>query len=284
MSKIKVAEIFYSLQGEGQYTGIPSIFLRAFGCNFRCAGFGMPRGQLSEEYKLINPDNYQKYEGLPLVSTGCDSFPSWDPRFKHLSPMLEVSAIVDRFQELLPNKCFNRDKHLIITGGEPLLGWQKSYPALLDEIYHRNMNLTHLTFETNGTQKLTDELKLYLNQKAKDFNLEVTFSISAKLPCSGEKWEDAIRPNIVKEYLTVDNNCSYFKFVVATKEDVEDAHRAIAEYQSSGIDIPVYLMPVGGVNDVYQLNERQVADYCRDNGLRFSPRIQVPLYKNAWNT
>jgi len=47
MSKIKVAEIFYSLQGEGQYLGTPSIFLRTFGCNFQCAGFGMPRGQLS---------------------------------------------------------------------------------------------------------------------------------------------------------------------------------------------------------------------------------------------
>ena len=58
MSKIKVAELFYSLQGEGQYLGTPSIFLRVFGCNFQCAGFGMPRGNLSEERLGINPKDY----------------------------------------------------------------------------------------------------------------------------------------------------------------------------------------------------------------------------------
>ena len=81
MSKIKVAELFYSLQGEGQYLGTPSIFLRTFGCNFKCAGFGMPRGQLSEERLAVDPNQYDTYENLPLVHTGCDSYASWDPRF-----------------------------------------------------------------------------------------------------------------------------------------------------------------------------------------------------------
>lgn len=283
MGKIKISEIFYSLQGEGQYVGVPSIFLRTFGCNFTCSGFGMPRGELSSERQAIDPGAYNDYRELPLVSTGCDSYASWDPRFKDLSPLLEVSAIVDRFQALLPMGEFGRDKHLIITGGEPLLGWQRSYPELIDEIKKRNMNLTHITFETNGTQKLSEDFKSYLQGIALH-GIEIAFSISAKLPCSGEKWEEAIRPDVVKQYLQIPNQRSYFKFVVATEQDVEDAHRAIDEYMAAGIDIPVYLMPVGGVNSVYELNERQVADYCRDNGLRFSPRIQVPLYKNAWGT
>jgi organic radical activating enzyme len=95
MSKIKIAEIFYSLQGEGQYVGVPSIFLRTFGCNFTCSGFGMPAGQLSTERDDVNADAYSDYRDLPLVSTGCDSYASWDPRFKHLSPLLSVGAIVD---------------------------------------------------------------------------------------------------------------------------------------------------------------------------------------------
>lgn len=284
MSKIKIAELFYSLQGEGQYVGVPSIFLRTFGCNFTCSGFGMPRGELSTERFAVDPNGYSDYNELPLVSTGCDSYASWDPKFKHLSPLMEVGDIVSKIGEMLPGGTFGRDKHLIITGGEPLLGWQRSYPDLIDEIYKRGMNLTHLTFETNGTQELKKEFRDYLNEMARHKKLEVTFSISAKLPCSGEKWEEAIRPDVVKEYLTIKNERSYFKFVVSTQQDVDDARRAQAEYEAAGIKIPVYLMPVGGVNSVYELNERQVADYCRDNGLRFSPRIQVPLYKNAWGT
>ena len=49
MSKLKIAELFYSIQGEGRYMGVPSVFLRTFGCNFKCAGFGMPRGEMSHE-------------------------------------------------------------------------------------------------------------------------------------------------------------------------------------------------------------------------------------------
>lgn len=285
-TKIKVSELFFSCQGEGQYIGVPSVFLRTFGCNFSCRGFGMARGQLSVERDRIAEkiDLYPNYKDLPLVSTGCDSYPSWDPRFKHLSPMMSITEIVDQIQHLLPNGKFSQDKHLIITGGEPLLGWQRAYPALLREIYDREMNLTHLTFETNGTQQLDSKFKDVLNQYAENNGLEVTFSISAKLPASGEKWESAILPKIVSDYLEIHGHRSYFKFVVSTDLDVVDAHRAVAEYQSAGVGIPVYLMPVGGVNSVYELNERQVADYCRNNGFRFSPRIQVPLYKNEWAT
>ena len=53
MSKLKIAELFYSIQGEGRYMGVPSVFLRTFGCNFKCAGFGMPRGSMSEEADTI---------------------------------------------------------------------------------------------------------------------------------------------------------------------------------------------------------------------------------------
>jgi len=280
---IKISELFYSVQGEGQYVGVPSIFVRTFGCNFTCGGFGMPRGELSTERDQVakNLIPNVKYNELPLVSTGCDSYASWDPRFKHLSNVMSTESIIIDIKKMLPNNAFDRDKHLIITGGEPLLGWQKNFPELIDECI--KIGLTHLTFETNGTKKLTDDFFSYLVDKASK-GLEITFSISAKLPCSGEKWESAILPYIVKKYVSIPNHRSYFKFVVSTDQDVIDAQRAIVEYKAAGIDIPTYLMPVGGVNSVYELNERQVADYCRDNGLRFSPRIQVPLYKNAWGT
>jgi 7-carboxy-7-deazaguanine synthase len=282
MSKIKVAELFYSIQGEGRYMGVPSVFLRTFGCNFKCAGFGMPRGQLSEEANLVNPGQYSKYEELPLVSTGCDSYASWHPDFKDLSPMLTTDAIVDRIMEILPHGKW-KDEHLVITGGEPLLGWQRAYPDLLN--HPRMQKLKEITFETNGTQELDSKFKEYLiNWQMPDikFTKEVTFSVSAKLPASGERWEDAIKPQIVCDYETV--GTTYLKFVVATEEDVADALKATEQYRNAGFKGSIYLMPVGGVESVYALNNRNVALLAMKHGLRYSDRLQVPLFKNEWGT
>jgi len=281
MSKIKIAELFYSIQGEGRYMGVPSVFLRTFGCNFKCAGFGMPNGKLSTEVDEIADvvHMFNKYEELPLVSTGCDSYASWDPRFKDLSPMLTTDAIVERTLEILPGQRWD-NAHLVITGGEPLLGWQRAYPDLLN---HDGMKeLKEITFETNGTQKLTPEFKQYLINWGMVENREVTFSVSAKLSCSGEERHEAIKPEVVCEYQEA--GYTYLKFVVATEEDAEEAIETADIYRAEGFTGPVYLMPVGGVESVYTLNNRRVAELAMKNGLRYSDRLQVPLFKNEWGT
>jgi len=283
MSKIKIAELFYSIQGEGRYMGVPSVFLRTFGCNFKCAGFGMSRGESSEEANTIDSDLYTDYKTLPLVSTGCDSYASWDPRFKHLSPVLDTDAIAHAIVDSLPHKEW-RDEHLVITGGEPLLGWQKQYPDLLD--HPKMAGLKEITFETNGTQKLTAEFRKYLlnwslgnKSRGRD---ALTFSVSAKLPCSGESWSDAICPDIVSQYQDV--GTTYLKFVIATEEDLTDAERAVEEFGAGGFTGPVYIMPVGGVERVYSVNNRAVAEMAMRKGWRYSDRLQVPLFKNEWGT
>jgi organic radical activating enzyme len=281
MSKIKVAELFYSIQGEGRYMGVPSVFLRTFGCNFTCDSFGMPRGEKSQERHNIVVSNYKTYNELPLVSSGCDSYASWMPEFKDLSPMLTSEAITDRIMEIIPHNEW-KDEHLVITGGEPLLGWQRAYPDLLD--HPKMKGLKEITFETNGTQKLTQDFKHYLSvwKGLPRHGREITFSVSAKLPCSGEKWEDAICPAIVAEYEEV--GTAYLKFVIATEQDFNDAQSAIIEYRQAGFKGHVYLMPVGGVESVYALNNKAVAIMAMNAGLRYSDRLQVPLFKNEWGT
>ena len=256
MSKLKVAELFYSIQGEGRYMGVPSVFLRTFGCNFKCSGFGMPRGELSKEADeiAINATNYKDYNELPLVTTGCDSYASWHPAFKNLSPLLTTDAIVDRILEILPHKKWV-DEHLVITGGEPLLGWQRSYPDLLNNF--KMKDLKEITFETNGTQKLSEEFAKELFEWQRWYHREITFSVSPKLPCSGEKWEDAIRPEIVVSYQKL--GVTYLKFVVANEQDVADAECAVGAYRAAGFTGHVYLMPVGGVESVYVLNNKTVS-------------------------
>ena len=286
MSKLKVAELFYSVQGEGRYMGVPSVFLRTFGCNFTCDSFGMPRGEKSQERHNIVVSNYKTYNELPLVSTGCDSYASWMPEFKDLSPMLTTDAIAERIMQILPHAEW-QNEHLVITGGEPLLGWQRAYPDLLD--HPKMRNLKEITIETNGTQKLTPEFKAYLSNWIdgdaggclRNSN-NLTFSVSAKLPASGESWDEAVCPEIVCDYETV--GTTYLKFVVATEQDVADAERAVAEYRVAGFTGHVYLMPVGGVETVYTLNARNVALATMKRGWRYSDRLQVPLFKNAWST
>jgi 7-carboxy-7-deazaguanine synthase len=282
MSKIKVSELFYSIQGEGRYMGVPSVFLRTFGCNFTCDGFGMKRGEKSNERHAVDAKLYKSYGDLPLVSTGCDSYASWDTRFKRLSPFFTTDSLAKAIVETLPYKEW-RDEHLVITGGEPLLGWQRAYPELLD--HPLMQNLAELTFETNGTQKLSKELFDYLREwqldPKRDWD-DITFSVSAKLSVSGEKREEAIRPDIVCEYESV--GYTYLKFVIATQEDADEALEVIDLYRKEGFYGPAYLMPVGGVESVYSLNNRTVAELAMKYGLRYSDRIQVPLFKNAWGT
>lgn len=285
MEKIKLSELFYSIQGEGRYMGVPSVFMRTFGCNFKCAGFGLPKGEIS-----IEADNvaqkvhlYQTYEELPLVSTGCDSYASWHPSFKHLSPFYSPDEIVEKIMNVLP---FNewRDEHLVITGGEPLLKWQNLYPEMLNN--PKMQNLKEITFETNGSQKLTPEFSSYLHKWKShhdyDFWREITFSVSAKLSCSGEERHIAIQPEVVCEYEEYGH--TYLKFVIATEEDAEEAIETADIYRAHGFTGPVYLMPVGGVESVYTLNNRRVAELAMKNGLRYSDRLQVPLFKNEWGT
>jgi organic radical activating enzyme len=277
---LKVSELFYSLQGEGRFMGVPSIFLRTFGCNLKCQGFGMPKGERSVQADAIanNGVQYHSYDELPLVTTGCDSYASWHPKFKHLSPTMSIDELAAKMIDLLPNNEWG-GVHLVITGGEPLLpGWQMIYPDLLR--HPLLADLKHITFETNGTQELLQDFENYLYMERR---YQTTFSVSPKLSVSGEPREKAIRPEIVTEY-QFSGHSSFLKFVVASEEDVDEAREVMQLYKDKGFRGDIYLMPVGGVTDVYNLNNQRVAELALQHGLRYSDRLHLPLFGNNWGT
>jgi organic radical activating enzyme len=266
------------------------VFLRTYGCNFTCAGFGCKPGEKStgadEVAEVVHM--YSTFNDLPLVETGCDSYASWHPAYKHLSPTQTTEELVERMLMLTPNNMWmqnnGNDVHLVITGGEPLLGWQRAYTELLQ--HERMQDLQNITFETNGTQELHKDfrhtlLDWTLNPRhGKRGKTALTFSVSAKLSASGELWEEAICPDIVMSYADIGH--TYLKFVVETDEHVTDAIRATDEYRRAGFRGNIYLMPQGGVVEPYDRNKLRIADICVKHGWNYSPRLHVDLWGNGW--
>jgi 7-carboxy-7-deazaguanine synthase len=225
----------------------------------------------------------EKFNDLPIIHTGCDTYASIYPEFKEFNMLRTVDEVVEHLISLLPEGKWTMDNgqdvHLIMTGGEPLLAWQRLYVELFE--HPKMKDLKNVTFETNTTQMLHTDFKDYL---ANQDRFEVTWSCSPKLSVSGESWDTAIKPSVACDYASVDGSDMYLKFVVADRTDIDEAGRAVAEYRKAGIECPVYLMPLGGRSEEYNLNIQEVANICMEKGWRFTPRLHISLFGNAWGT
>jgi len=298
MTKLRYSEAFYSVQGEGRFVGVPSVFLRTFGCNFRCMNFGLAkepnRAEKLKQGIKYNPevkelldagitDKVEKFEDLPIIHTGCDTYASIYPEFKKFMMDKTIDEVVDHVLSLTPEGKWTmsngQDVHFILTGGEPLLGWQRTYIELFE--HPRMKDLKNVTFETNTTQTLHKDFEDYLRKQDK---FQVTWSCSPKLSVSGEPWNTAIKPEIARSYNGIPNSEMYFKFVVADASDVDEVSKAVAEYNQVGINVPVYVMPLGGRSETYILNTKKVAELAMARGWRYTPRLHVDIFGNAWGT
>jgi 7-carboxy-7-deazaguanine synthase len=294
--KLRYSEAFYSVQGEGRFVGVPSVFLRTFGCNFECAGFGQERGNLiaTDEMPYVtdpradksHPQAYKSIEDLPVTPIGCDSSASWAMKYKHLQMTKSVDEVVDHITSLLPKGTFTgrhgEDIHLVITGGEPLLGWQRVWPALID-VLHADYGLVNVTFETNGSKFCEDNMVDYFNNEGKD--VHVTWSTSPKLTISGETREDTLKPECLVSMNKVTNSFLYNKFVVRDELCLPDVDAFVTAYKKANVKIDsVFLMPEGATFEQQTLTEKDVAEICMNTGYKFSPRLHINLFGNAWGT
>ena len=270
MEKLRYSEIFYSVQGEGRWVGVPSVFFRVFGCNFNCHGFGQGR----DKSKWLKPDempymtqdlsHVKHVRDLPVVEIGCDASASWASRYKHLVAWDSVEDIAHKVKEYTPNYKWTNDNgsdiHFIITGGEPML-WQRETQQLLRQ--PEFTDLKNITIETNCTQSFKADFRRFLQGLvAGDYTKEpvhITWSTSPKLSISGEHWAKAIKPDVAKEYFDIPNSHLYFKFVVQDEQDLEEVEMAREEYKKYGVEADIYLMAVGATVEGQAKTSKQVA-------------------------
>ena len=273
---IPVVEIFGdTIQGEGALIGCPAVFVRTFGCNLNCRGFGMPAGQLSDEADRIMDDpvnmNAKSIKDLPLAKTGCDSYPAVHPlcaRFaKRYSPIALARDIY---------KLANSQPRLVVfTGGEPMIH-QQEINQVIEHL--KELGFKKFMFETNGTIPYNGCDALKDSEKP----IEITFSVSPKLSNSGNPSERAYNSAAIKTYTQY--GTTYLKYVVSSPSEMPEVIkwtngiRACCEQE-----LEVFLMPEGGVLDERsQRNAKMVAELCWQYNYRFSPREHLTVFGNAW--
>ena len=286
--KLKFSETFYSAQGEGQYVGVPSLWMRFFLCNLQCNGFGQSDPTNPETYELpyqtIDITDVTSVFDLPVFDKGCDSSYTWSKKYKHLIVDKTVQEAVDELTALLPHSQFihpatGQEAHMVFTGGEPML--KKTQPGMIhimDEFSRRDNMPNYVTVETNGTRPIEDEMAEYI----KNYSGEWYWSLSPKLwATAGEKNKKAIQPEVVGRYAEVSPH-GQLKFVVnGTEESWREVEEHTKAFRDAGCDFPVWIMGVGGTFEGLVQTEATIADEAIQRGYRYTSRVHVHIYGNA---
>lgn len=277
MSKTyRYSEIFYSFQGEAEMAGKPSVWLRFFGCNLECNGFGQtdPTDPSTYDlpYKTFDVSSVKRLEDLPVWKTGCDSSYSWSAMYKGLVHDNTVEEICDKIidqmrhtsnpEGLFVHPVTGQDTQMCFTGGEPMMN-QKAMIAILRELKARGNYPRTITVETNATKKITPELAEFINEElVEEGNTRWHWAMSPKLwTVSGEK--DAVLPDIIYSYCFETYSTAILKFVCNGTEAnwtelagyVDDIQRLFGE--NAMYPPEVWVMPVGATKDAQE--EPQVA-------------------------
>lgn len=301
------SELFHSIQGEGSYTGRNTLWIRFFGCNLQCNGFGQkdPTDPTTYDlpYQRFDWHSVQRVEDLPVFERGCDTPYSWSAKAKHLMHIGTASEIAEKLiaritNEKNPNGRFDHDgRHidLCFTGGEPLMPHvQEAIIAIVDELTDRGNWPYKLTVESNGTQELTEDFKKALSRWKDLCDIDFFFSVSPKLfTVSGERPEKAIKPDVVygyywlSEYSSTQNG--QLKFVCnGTEECWDELERTVRLFRDTGVWWDVFIMKVGatvegqaGTIPGHDISEPDFVAEVLRRGYHYSGRVHVGIWGNV---
>jgi organic radical activating enzyme len=215
---MQVCEIFYSIQGEGQEIGQPAVFLRLQGCNLRCKFCDTAYSQ------KINKNIHTNSE-------------------KNI-PTTEILKEIKKFPA----------KHLVITGGEPLLQQKELIPLL------KKLKNYFIEIETNGTIK--PDISQYINK----FNCSPKLSNAIKNP---------LAYNSLKFF---PKEKTIYKFVINDQKDIKEAKKFIRDNH-----LPknkVFLMPQGKTTEEIIEKSKFLIEICKKELFGFAPRLHIMLWNN----
>ena len=291
---LKYSETFFSAQGEGQYVGIPSLWMRFFLCNLQCNGFGQKDPTNPDTYELpyetIDITNIDSVFDLPVFDKGCDSSYTWSKKYRHLITDKTVTEAVDELTALLPHGKFihpatGQASHMVFTGGEPMIkNTQPGMIEVIEEFKRRKNQPMNVTVETNGTKPISDEFAEWIQREYSNWadGREWYWSLSPKLwATAGEKHTKAIRPDVVKRYAEVSPH-GQLKYVVnGTDESWREVEENTKLFREAGCNYPVWIMGVGGTYEGLVQTEASIADEAIRRGYYYTSRVHVHIYGNA---
>lgn len=291
--RFQTSELFLSIEGEGPYSGRPTMYIRFTKCNFECRGFNNPEGLDTTSHVVMgfNPKQFKSLNELPPITRGCDSIYSWHPDFAHMWKDWTASELAAEVMTYLPNNKWRFDSTLSttmlsLTGGEPTLR-AKFIPELLNQPEFQDLEV--LLIETNCAVPLTpafiNALKTWTDEGGA--SRKVVWSNSPKLKISGEDPSKAIRPDIALMQLAHPQWEQYFKFVSSPSDaDFEEIGEVVRQYQSAGIHMGdrVFIMPVACVNEQQENIAAQVASKCMQHGYVYCHRVHLDVFDNAIGT
>ena len=245
---IYLVEHFYSIQGEGRYVGVPSLFLRFGGCNMRCEGFACsqeaPNGQ---------------------VVVGCDTVyavnrENFSQNWVKIDEAQQLVSILDQYE--LP-----KNVDIVLTGGEPLMyADDPIFIAFLEAMVEKGHRVT---FETNGSINVDfEQFPVYK---------ECVFALSVKLENSGESYNKRIKPNTIYA-LATNSKEAFFKFSIDANSIDIGLDEQLEEILAHAPNTQVYCMPVGGSKAEVERNAEPLIEYCKVKGYTYSDRLHIRIW------
>lgn len=260
-----VEPIFRSSQGEGKFSGVPSIFVRTTGCNLRC----------------VFKDS--------ICDTDYSSFHPGKPYYNSMDEIMKA------FNDII--KDFPRTTHVVITGGEPLLQ-RDGVKEFLTEIFKIRKDWI-VTIETNGTMPILDTLSK--NYKVSLYSVSPKLGSSVDynhkfLSAEQAKRHDDLRINYKNLFNVVTSGVPYqFKFVYSGPEcvsEIKDIYAKMAKFVNMGDDNELrywmrnhpnkntMLMPEGMTKEQIDSKCTETIEVALANDWCYSDRIHI----RCWNT